>query len=309
MNIKPFRFRLEKVSEEQNQIVDGLLEFLPATGARDHFQLAIRKALHQYIPDIRYYLEKIEFVNAHDLISNLPPICTLGVLGLEPFSSKSFVEIDPVLSSLVIDKLLGGAGEGLTELRTLTESEQGVIEFLLLKLLSQIHKLCGDQAKLHLRLDQMVLESAKLRHLVKDDTPLVVLKIHVALLNHAGFVNIYLPSPWVLEGFLKEISEEKKSFEHQEMKENLKHFENLPITLWSELGETVVSHSDLKQLEAGDVLLFDETGIVKRADGWRGEVKIFTGSGGSGGITALWDGFETGGLCRLTGSLSGGFHG
>lgn len=296
---------MAKISQEQNRIVEGLFDFLPATGARDHFQLAIRKALHQYLPDIRYYLERIEFVSPRDLAGNLPPICTVGVLGMEPFSAKAFVEIDPLISSLVIDKLLGGKGESRDELRTLTESEQGVIEFLILKLLSQIHKLCGDQARLHFRLDQMVLEQAQFRHFAKEETPLVVLKVHTALLRHSGFVNIYLPTPWVLEGFLKEIPEDKSSMEHQERRANLKHFAALPLTLWSELGNAVVSNSDLERLEAGDVVLFDETGIVKRSDGWRGEVKLVTGQGEAGGLTALWNGFETGGLCRLTGGIHG----
>ncbi|MDO8527189.1 MAG: hypothetical protein Q7T03_05825 [Deltaproteobacteria bacterium] len=308
--IKPFRFHLAKVSKAHNKLVEELLEFLPSVGVKDAFHLAIRKALQQYLSDIRYYLAAIEPKSFHDFYSNLPNPASVAVLGMEPFKEKAFVEIDPALSNVIIAKLLGGKGDDLQELRPMTETEQGVVEFLILKLLSQIHKLCGDKAKLHFRLEQMILEPARLRMSYKDDFPMVCLKVHVALLNVSGFVNIFLPHPWVLEGFLKDIPGGRKTLVQKELRENMKSYGHLPVELWSSLGDVSVVWSDLKNLEAGDVVLFDETNISKRKGEWMGEVELHVGKGESGGFTALWEGFKEGGLCRLTGMLRGGkIHG
>lgn len=307
--IKPFHFHLSKVSKKHLQLAEALLEFLPATGARENFHLAIRKALHKYLSDVGYYLSAIDEIPFKDFFSGLPGTCSVAVLSLEPFKQKAFVEIDPFLSHVVIEKLLGGKGEDVGDLHPLTETEQGVVEFLLLKLLSQIHKLCAEQARLHFRLERMILEPAHLREFAGDENPLVCLKVHVSLLKRSGFINIYLPHPWVLEGFLKDFPRDKKSYEYAEMKDRLVNFGDQPCELWGALGQTHIPASDLDSLEEGDVVLLDQTGLSHKKGNWNGNVELCVGKGDSGGFQAAWDGFKTGGEVRLIGTLKGGSHG
>lgn len=299
--------RLAKVSQRQNEILSGLFEFLPAHGVRETFHLAIRKAFHQHLPDIRYHLERVGFSRFHDFFVDLPNPCCVAVVGMEPFPSKAFVELDPLLSLAVIEKLLGGeAGEGgEAGLFPLTETEQGVVEFLILKILSQIHKLCGEQARMHLRLEQMVLEPLCLRRFENQAGELVCLKVRVALLQQSGFVNIWLPSPWVLEGFLKDLPGDRLSAHHQEVKENLKYYDFIPVELWGSGGTASVSRRDLKNLEAGDVILFDRTALAKTGGGWKGSLYLHVGEGNAGGFLADWNGFQEGGRCLLKGCLKG----
>lgn len=285
------------------------MEFLPATGVRENFHLSIRKALHKYLPDVGYYLERIDEISFKEFFTKLPSACCVGVLGLEPFRQKAFVELDPFISHLVIEKLLGGKGENFGELKPLTETEQGVIEFLFLKLLSQIHKLCGEKARLHFRLERMILEPAHIREFGKEEESFVCLKVHLSLLKHSGFINIYLPHPWVLEGFLKDFPADRSAFGWAEEKENLRKHLDQPCPLWGSLGETHLSYSDLKTLEEGDVVLLDQAHLKKKKEGWKGEVSLFVGKGESGGFKASWDGFQEGGKISLSGTFKGGAHG
>lgn len=303
--IKPFKFHLAKISRAEVEIIAGLLEFLPATGLRETLNLAIRKALNKYLPDVRYYVEAVEPLTSHDFFVGLPNICTIGVLGLNPFKEKGFMEIDPVLSHLAIVKLLGGKSEEMSELKSLTETEQGVVEFLILKMLSQIHKLSGEEEKLHFRLEQMIMEPGHLKQLGRDDYPLVCIKIHVAFLKQSGFVKIILPHPWVVEGFLQDLPKDKNSHAFKELKKNLKNFDTLPLELSGSLGDVRINFDDLKNLEEGDVVLFDSTELVRKGNEFRGEVKLVAGSGESGGLTALWEGFAEKGRCRITGGKNG----
>ncbi len=279
--------------------MEGLLDFLPATGLRETLNLAIRKALNKYLPDIRYYVERVEPLHFHDFFALLPNICTVGVLGLNPFQEKGFVEIDPVLNQRVIAKLLGGKSEEMTELKMLTETEQGVVEFLILKILSQIHKLSGEEERLHFRLEQMILEPNHLKQFIRKDYPLVCIKIHVAFLKQSGFVKIILPHPWVVEGFLQDLPKEKSHL-LQELKKNLSHFDYIPLELFGSLGDVRIHFDDLKNLEEGDVVLFDATELVRKDAAFRGEVKLVAGQGESGALTALWEGFAEKGRCRIT---------
>ena len=304
--IKPYHFRLTKVSKKHVELVDALLNFLPASGARENFHVAIRKALHKYLSDVGYYLAGIEEIGFKDFFSRLPNPCSVAVLSLEPFQHKGFVEIDPFLSHMMIEKLLGGKGDDFGELKPMTETEQGVIEFLLLKILSQIHQLCGEQAKLHFRLERTLLEPAHIRSFARDDDPLICLKIHVSCLKRSGFVKIFLPHPWILEGFMKNLPGDKKSYEHKEIQNHLNNFEDQPCELLGTLGEASVVHRDLKSLEEGDVVLLDKSGLSHKKGAWEGDVNLVAGNGESGGYKAEWDGFSAGGHIRLVGTLKGG---
>lgn len=305
-SIKPFRFQLAQVSKEEEEVVAGLLDYLPSTGLRDSFHLAIRKALQKYLSDVRYFVERIETEKFHNFFVGLPNPCCVAVLGLEPFQEKAFIEIDPMMSFLIIEKLLGGKGEGIEELSPLTETEQGVIEFLLLKLLSEIHKLSGEKSRIHFRLEKMVLEPSQLRDFEKQKPEWVVLKIHVTLLGRSGFINIYLPHPWILEGFLKEMPKDRRLIDHAERKSRLSCYQDFPIDLWGMLGRATVSYLDFKGLEEGDVILFDETGLERKKGEWQGRVTLWTGKGESAGLEADWEGFQENGTLRVTGSVSGG---
>ncbi|MBI4124357.1 MAG: hypothetical protein HY466_00305 [Deltaproteobacteria bacterium] len=295
--IKPFRFHLTKVSPKQLQLTEGLLRFLPQAGLKEDIQIAIRKALHQYLPDIAYYLERIEEASFQDLFHSLPQACCVGVLGLKPFNQKGFIEIDPVLSHLLIEKLLGGEEEGVNELRPLTETEQGVVEFLFLKLLAQIHKASGEKAKLHFRLEDMALEASQIRKFAKEEEKLACLKFHVSFLKRSGFVHLYLPHPWVLEGFLKD----------RELKEDFSdwpQYGDVACEVWGSLGTAEVGLADLETLAGGDVVLFDQTGVRKTGDHWEGEVALFVGRGEHGKWRAAWDGFQEKGKVRLKNNFS-----
>lgn len=304
-DIRPFRFRLKKIPSEINDLVSGLLDYLPATEARESFHLAIRKALQQYLQEIRYYLKTVEPVSFGYLSRSLPSPCCVGVLGMEPFREKAFVEVDPALGFLMIEKLLGGKGEGALELRPLTETEQGVIEFLILKVLSEIHKRCGETARLHFRLEKMILEPAHIRDYAAGEAPYVCLKNHAALLGRSGFINIHLPHPWVLEGFLKDLPTRRK-LSRAESEGPLKNFETLPVSLLGEIGSARVGAGELNRLEAGDVVLLDETSLAHAEGLFSGSVRLQAGEGEAGRLVANWRGFHDGGKVEITGFETGG---
>lgn len=300
-SIKPFRFRLKKISEQEVRLTEGLLNFLPRAGLKEDLQVAIRKTLHHYLADVGFFLERIETIAFKEFFTGLPSPCCVAVLSCEPFTQKGFVTLDPLLAHLVIEKLLGGKGSSFGELRPLTETEQGVVEFLLLKLLSQIHKLSGAKAKLHFRLEKMILEPSHIRGAGGEADPLIGLKFHVSLLQHSGFVNLHLPHPWVLEGFMKGLPQEPSDEERAEFKTRLRYFDDFPCELWGALGETDLQYSELKSLEAGDVVLLDRSQVHSKGGDWEGDIRLHVGSGEQPGMAAHWGGFKSKQPLRLKG--------
>lgn len=293
--ITPFQFKLKKISKKHQELVDGLLEFLPAKGLRESFHLGIRKALHQYFPDIRYYVDQIISGNFQDLEKDLHYPCCVGVLSMEPLKEKAFLQIDPLIAHLAIEKLLGGQKELEVELRELTETEQGIIEFLILKILSSVDKMCGEKGRLHFRLEELLMEPGKIHKLKSENSEMVCVKVHLSLLKRSGFLNLYLPHPWIVEGFLKDLPAESTGEFLFEMKSRIKHFGPFAVDLVGSIGETTVSFGETKHLEAGDVILLDQANVKKRGENWEGEVRLAPRESFSSGLKAEWKGFKTNG--------------
>ena len=288
MTVRPYHFHLKKISGKQQALLEAIS--LP-----ESFHAAIRKVLHKHLgPQVLYYLAASDTASQEQFCKHLPDPCPVIVLGLHPLKEKAFVQIDPILAGRVVDKMLGGEGNESTEFRSLTDSEQGVLEFLALELLQQMHQMAPS---CHFRLDYFAQHPKELQRWVDPETSAFVLHINVTLWQHAGFIRLCLPQALVSSGLAAQGLLGRGILSPQELREKALAAGAVRVGLWGELGESVISHGDLQGLEAGDVLLFDRTGLATSSGGIRGEVILRVGQGESGGFAAQWKGMKEKGHC------------
>src|SRR3989338_3417837 len=306
MTVKPYHFHLEKISKSEQTILESLLNFVPG-GDVDSFQQSILKVLRKHIgKETTFYLSGTGTEEVHRFYNDLPDPCAVAVLSLTPLPEKPFVQIDPLLAGLVVEKLLGGEGEEITELRYLTESEQGVLEFLLMELLSVVHKVEEHSPSCHFRLDSFAKTPKEIQRFVPEKSTLSSLTFYVKINNRSGFVKIYLPHSLVTQGLL---AKGVKTSQHRGMKKVLKSFGGLRTFVWGELGEATISSGELKSLERGDVVLFDETALQTNAGRFAGEVLLRVGNGEAGAILSEWKGFSERGKVALKEIIFGEIYG
>lgn len=286
MNIKPFHFKLSKVSGAEQRVLSALFDFLPKTGMREKFHEAIHEALEKHLGlETHYLLESVNQDTFDSFLERLPDTTVLVVLGMAPRQGKIILEIDEHLAALFIEKLLGGSAETMPTPRPLSDTEQGVLQYLILQVLAHLHHLCGGDARLHFRFEKFVFSPKGLKGIVSPNEPVSGLTVKMTVGNHGGFVKLVFPSPVIEQQYLNVVAKgEARPAEKAYLMDRLEELSFVAVPLWAEVGHTTVTTGDMKNLEVGDVVVFDATQISLSEGVPQGRAILCAGEGRHGGF-------------------------
>lgn len=290
MAIRSFKWEgLKKVSARELALTDALFEFLPATGIREHVALAVRKTLIGHLgQDVKYFLDSVSEASFADFSKDLSEPAVIIVFGMKPVEQKGFIHIDGHLARVIIDRLLGGRGESVGEVSELTETEQGVLQYLIMQLMAEVYKLCGSSPRVHFRFERFAFHGKDLVNFVSPKDTMAVLNWRVSCFGKSGFVRLVFPDPFVSQAFLSPevIDAKKMPAEMAHFKRQLERFGFIKTTIWAEGGRVTLSGEEIDDLEPGDVLLLDETLASMQDDELTGEVLIRAGQGEKSSVRA-----------------------
>ena len=301
MAIAPFHFKLKKISGSEQRVLSALFDFLPKTGMREKFHDAVIEALSKHLGiDTDYRLETVNQGHFNSFVERLPDSALILVLGMAPREGRIVIEIDDQLAALFVEKLLGGQGESFPTPKPLSDTEQGVLQYLILQVLSHIYRLCGNDSRLHFRFEKFLLSPKGLKGTVSADEDVLEMAVRVSCGKLDGFVRLYFPSPLIQQQYLNiESKGEVREAERAYLLKHLTEFGFINVPLWAEAGSTTVSADDLKNLEAGDVILLDSTELVLTNTGPAGRVTLRTGEGRHGGFISEMEASPRKIKCRI----------
>ncbi|MBL7685698.1 MAG: hypothetical protein JNK65_06665 [Deltaproteobacteria bacterium] len=284
--ILPFAFKgLQKISRRELEIERGLFNYLPFATKDYVIQSALEGFLSkQFNLEAKIRLERIEEMRNADFIRLLPEHCLVGVLGIQPVTSKAMMWIDSVLAANLIDRVLGGKGDLLSELRSFSPIEEGVFQYLILKTLSHVYEATQDSTPVHFRLDRVAKSPKELTDLSSEDSSVLV-HFRVQVGTCIGFVALCFPHPFIEGAFLQH-----EPLDHpgtQEYSLGLQRFDSVSFIktqVWAEIGNVSLTISEKNQLEKGDVILFDQTQCQMSGPHLSGNVILRVGEGKGGGF-------------------------
>lgn len=290
MAAEPFKWDLKTISEKSVAATEALFSFLPATGARDTVVLDLRKTLMKHLGNETYFLvESVDVVPCRQWLSGISDPAIVAVLGMSPLSSKVLMHVDHIIAHHVIDKLLGGGGDVQPDVRVLTEAEIGVLQYLLMQLLVQLHAACGHDERIHFRFEQVIQRSENLVPLVPAKEEGVVVTVRLGFADHVGFVRLLFPNPFIAEAMVSPLHIPATRGERTHWRSRLEAFGELKASVWAEAGIVTVHPDELRSLEVGDVILLDESDMRLQGKKMDGEVKIRVGEGQRGSLKATVD--------------------
>jgi len=112
--------RPDRVSKEQMHA----LQFLYERGARN-----LSTSLSAYLrTTINLSVASVEQFSYQEFLSSLSDPTAFYSLSIAPFDEVGAIEINPAVAFAMIDRMLGGSGNGVTSARPLTEIEQNVVD-------------------------------------------------------------------------------------------------------------------------------------------------------------------------------------
>ena len=306
MVVKPYRLRLKRVSRAKLRLLDALYSYLPDSGLQDTFLSGLKDSVERMMGDaFSFRMETVEQEEFASYLAKLPAHPLIAVIGLAPHSKKLLVEIDATLAMMAVERMLGGHVETMPEPRILSETEQGILQYVILRLLVQTHRACGMDARVHFRFDKFAFSQDELSRVSSSDASVAVIAFRATLGRHAGFVRLAFTEPFVEEAMLEiKAPGESRPLEFRHAMNSIGRLDYIRVPIWVEVGRTTVNAKDINQLEEGDVVLLEQ-GDIRLAEEASGDAVLRIGEGAHGGIGCSLTLGPKRATCKVKGILKG----
>ncbi len=288
-SVRPFQFTgLPRRTRAQLALEESVSTFLSRRPYVPDFPPQLAGMLERYLKvPCKIMPPEVHSIARPDLPGLLPKVGCLLLIGAAPGEQKILVDLDMGVASFVIERLLGGSGDADRIQRPLTEIEEGVLSFLLLKVLTQLHDGIENGHELALTLDHFASKVDDVEQALDAENSFVMLGVRLGLGKLVGYVRIFLPGALVTQSFGHPVPQSGGSAEdYNYMRHTLQALGELPVLGRVEVATLDLGPEDIAGLELGDIIILENHQINKTPNGVVGSVFIKIGAGENGGVQA-----------------------
>ncbi|MGI5891292.1 MAG: flagellar motor switch protein FliM [Bacillota bacterium] len=256
--VKVYDFKSpKKFSKEQTKVLMGIYENF-ARYLSSYFSGILRAFCEINIASVEE-LPYYEYNNA------LPDSILIGVFDHPPLEGEVLVDLSNSISFSLLERLLGGSGEGTPPNREFTEIEISLLE----RIFNQIAIASTDAwpSQMNVKCTLKEIESnARLVQAMAMDEIVVIIVMDVSIENAKGTITFCLPCI-KLEAIIEQLIQNKYTAKRssdskyeEEMKDTMiTHVKSAPLEANAIFGETTLTLNDILNLQIGDVIKFDQT--------------------------------------------------
>ncbi|HAL00733.1 MAG TPA: flagellar motor switch protein FliM, partial [Exiguobacterium sp.] len=172
---------------------------------------------------------------------------------------KVLFEVNPNIAYAMLDRLLGGPGEGMNKIENLTEIETRILTQLFKRAFVQYGAAWESVTEVEAEYDDLEINPQFLQ-LVSPNETVILVSIYVTVGEVSGTLNVCLPFV-TLESVLPKLSshywmqqEKRTTADNQESEHMQTQWMRSVVDLKAVLGQTELSFGELLHLEVGDCL-------------------------------------------------------
>ena len=205
----------------------------------------------------------IEQITYDEFIRSLPNPTVLGLFSLNPLEGTVLMEMSPTLAFTVVDRLLGGEGQGVEKNRDLTEIERTIVEHRLTQIINLTEEAWSEVYELK---PQFVAMEAnpQFTQIVAPNEMVVLVTLEVRIGEAVGMINICMPY-LVLEPILGKLSTfflfstQAKITSPEQVQAIRRKIEWAKVDMVAFLGHSEILVRDLLDLAKGDVIPLNQS--------------------------------------------------
>lgn len=127
-----------------------------------------------------------------EFIQSIPDPSLLSIIGMTPLRGSAVLQIDPSISSLFIDRILGGSGQVEAVHREASPLELPLAELIVSKMLGNLNEAWWPVVKLESSLGQMET-NPQFAQIVPPTEMIVLISLKVETDQAEGFINLCIP--------------------------------------------------------------------------------------------------------------------
>jgi len=241
--------RPDRVSREQMRS----LHFM-----HDRFSRNFSSSLSAYLRTItEVNLVSVEQLSYQEFLLSVPDPTCFNAISIRPLEGAFALEVNPQLVFPIIDKMLGGPGDALKHLRTMTDIEQSIFDGVLKLALDDLREAWRGIIDLEFRI-QARETSPQLIQIVAPNEVVLLVVFEVKMGSVVGMINLAIPSI-ILEPVANKFDQEmytgyKKSSTFEEAKLLMESLRKCDMEVAAEIRGTNLRLSDILGLQAGDLI-------------------------------------------------------
>nr|MDA8224155.1 flagellar motor switch protein FliM [Desulfitobacterium hafniense] len=205
----------------------------------------------------------IEQITYDEFIRSLPNPTVLALYSLSPLEGTVLMEVSPALTFAVVDRLLGGQGEGAEKNRDLTEIEKTIIENRLRQMILISEEAWAEVYELKPQFLSME-SNPQFTQIVAPNEMIVLITLEVRIGEAVGMINICIPY-LVLEPILDKLStfflfsSQAKVSSPEQVQAIRKKIEWAKVEMVVYLGTSEILVRELLDLSKGDVIPLNQS--------------------------------------------------
>jgi len=191
----------------------------------------------------------------------------LSIVDFNPLPGEIIIDISNNIAFTIVDRLLGGVGENVEEKRNFTEIEQSLLQNLMSKSMNLLTKAWENVIEIN-PLFKKIETNPQFAQIVSPNETIALITLSISIGKIDGMLNFCIPHV-VLEPILEKLST-KLWFSRNERnkKDNNPHIiedrlKSAKVVLKAEIGKSILSIGEIRELTKGDVIELDSFGENK----------------------------------------------
>ena len=246
--------RPNRVSKEQLRAIKGIHDKL-ARNLASQISSVMRS-----IVEIR--LHSVDQMTYGEFLMSLPSPTSFNVFSIKPLDGNCVLEINPSIAFPMIDRLLGGNGEGFETSRELTDIEVNLLDAILRMMMQRLKESWSMITDMYPNVEAKE-SSPSVVQIVSQNEIVIMVVMEIIVGNSSGMINICYPVIY-LEPILSRLANRDimlgetsaKKSRNKELKTLIGRAEVLYEAI---LGKSIVSVNEFLNLKEGDILRLDRS--------------------------------------------------
>ena len=287
VSVAPFKFKnLKTYTREQVVLEESLSAYLSSAPFSDGFLPSLVQTFEDILKvSCQIKAETVRPVRGSELKKLLPEVSCFVMVGAAPSEHKFLVDLDLIWSHYVVDLLLGGKGQTGRIHRPLSEIEQGVLSFILLKTLSHLTQGWVTGQELALSLDGFAAKSTEFESLMSDDSSFYLVGVRILSGKCRGYARVLVPQEIISANFNAAPVQHSGSLSEQDyVRMQLQRLGESNIVGRVEVADIDLGPSDIANLEVGDIIVLENHQLSLESGVLHGEAFVRLGMGKNGGL-------------------------
>ncbi len=244
--------RADRISQDQMRSLHLLHEYFGR-----NFASSLSAYLRAFVDVTLASLEQISY---SEFVKSLPDPTLFASIGMRPLDGNIALELNPSLIFPMIDMILGGPGQVLSENRNLTEIELNVIEGVVKLAMRDLCSAWHPIMELDFFLEGKGTKP-QMFQIVSPVETVIAVQLELRIAENSGMMNLCIPSrvlKLLRSRFDQQWNVRRQKPTANETEKMLELLKPVPISLSGEIRSSKLTVDDLLKISVGDVIELNE---------------------------------------------------